>query len=111
MLLTVKLLVLSVLFVATGGSVFSAFGKRHRLLIMLAATVSLVGTAYFFHQVYYDIGNAIVAGTEYFMGSKPDIRNQIQPYELNGGVSVIKNEPNTSPEKVCVNFNDEEVCE
>lgn len=52
---SLKLLLLAVVFVATGGAVFTEFFRRNRLLASTAAIVAIVGSYYLGVSVYKDL--------------------------------------------------------
>src|SRR5262245_12754954 len=51
----VKLLTLAILFVGTGGAVASEWGRHHRLLVVAATIVAIVGSFYLFLDIYGDL--------------------------------------------------------
>lgn len=53
--LGLKVLVVSILFVLTGGAVFSEWGKQHRFLVFLSSIVAVLGTFYLFQEIYSDL--------------------------------------------------------
>src|SRR5262245_53931579 len=54
MLLTIKFVTLATLFVVTGGAVFSDWGRRHRLLVLLASVVAIVASTYLLRDILED---------------------------------------------------------
>ncbi len=57
MLLWLKLLLLAFLFVITGGSLFTEYFRRHKLLVTLAALIAVVSSIYLGKDVCEDLGH------------------------------------------------------
>jgi len=53
--LALKVLVLAILFVASGGALASDWGRRHMLLVVLASVVAVGGTFFLFKDIYEDL--------------------------------------------------------
>jgi hypothetical protein len=49
-----KIFFLATIFVATGGGVFTEWGKKHKVLVVLAGLVAIVGASYLVRDVYKD---------------------------------------------------------
>lgn len=59
MIVSLKLL-LGLVFVLTGGAVFTDWGRKHRTLVISAAVVSVIGSYYLFKDLYDDFKREIV---------------------------------------------------
>ena len=59
MYLSVKFVTLAFLFVATGGAVFTEWGRQHKVLLVLAGAVAVVAATYLFRDVYEDLKREI----------------------------------------------------
>jgi hypothetical protein len=57
--LFIKIFTLGALFVLTGGSVFTEWGRRHQLLAVLAGFVAVVGSTYLMREIYDDLKRAM----------------------------------------------------
>ncbi|RKZ42561.1 MAG: hypothetical protein DRQ41_06885 [Gammaproteobacteria bacterium] len=53
--MTLKLLILAVLFILSGGAAFSEYFKGHKLLSLLATIVAIIATFYLFQDIYDDL--------------------------------------------------------
>ena len=53
--LALKILTLAVLFVASGGALFSDWGRRHLVLVGMASIVAILGTFYLIADIYEDL--------------------------------------------------------
>lgn len=59
MFIVLKISLLATIFVGTGGTVFTEWGKKHRTLVFLAGAVAIVGASYLFRDIYRDFINQI----------------------------------------------------
>ena len=57
---TIKLALLSIIFVITGGAVFSGLGRRHKTLVILASIVAAISSVYLLRELYHDLRIQIV---------------------------------------------------
>ncbi|MEP6017808.1 MAG: hypothetical protein ABJ251_04885 [Paracoccaceae bacterium] len=108
MLTSAKILTLAIIFVVTGGSLFSDIFRRHRLLLFMALCVSILSTFYLGKSIYSDIvidvQNQIRQQAETHAGSqeinKPDIiRPQNNPIKPNSQYEIVAIKPEGLEEK------------
>ncbi len=53
--MTIKLFLLAVLFVLSGGAAFSEYFKGHKFISLLAMTIAIIATFYLFQDIYDDL--------------------------------------------------------
>ena len=53
--MSIKLFILAVLFVISGGAAFSEYFKGHKFLSLLAIAVTIIATFYLFQDIYDDL--------------------------------------------------------
>ncbi len=56
-MVTIKLILLAILFVASSGSLFSSYFKHHKYLTVIASIMALVSSYYLINTIYSDIKN------------------------------------------------------
>jgi hypothetical protein len=59
MITSVKLFILALLFVVTGGALFSDWARRRPVLVALASLISILGAFYLFRDVYDDLKSEV----------------------------------------------------
>jgi hypothetical protein len=55
MLLTIKIILLSLVFLISSGTLFSEWGRRHKVLVLLSAIVATLSTFYLLRAIYDDL--------------------------------------------------------
>ncbi|MDJ0820288.1 MAG: tetratricopeptide repeat protein [Paracoccaceae bacterium] len=63
-MVSVKILLLAVVFVLTGGSIFMEYFRRHRSLLVLAAVVAVTSTYYLGKSIYIDLVEDVLSGMD-----------------------------------------------
>ncbi|RKZ83300.1 MAG: hypothetical protein DRR16_17585, partial [Candidatus Parabeggiatoa sp. nov. 3] len=53
--MTIKLFILAVLFVISGGVAFSEYFKNHKFISFLATAIAIIATFYLFQDIYDDL--------------------------------------------------------
>src|SRR5450756_841600 len=71
--LTIEWLLLALTYIATGGAVFSDWGKNHKALVVLAGLVALITTGYFARDRYLE-----------WFGGAPE------PHKITADVTTLK---------------------
>jgi len=69
MLVVLKIIGLSIIFVSTGGAVFTDWGRKNRTLLFLAGIVAVIGSTYLIRDIYNDLKIDI----------KTELRLQVNP--------------------------------
>ena len=130
MLLTLKFLTLATLFVGTGGAVFTEWGRRNQVLVVLAGIVAVAAATYLARDIYEDFKRDLreeLVNTPSQRGATPkrSIPELEEPARKPTPPKVASEEQppksvrpelpaspkNPTPSRVCVLFNGRQVCE
>jgi len=84
--MTIKLFILAIIFVITGGSLFTEMFKKHKILGFLAGLIAVVSAYYLIEDVYDDI---VVTVTERLKEPHP---SEVPPFSLESP-SEVENPP------------------
>ncbi len=80
--------VLALVFIITGGAVFTEWGKRHKGLAFSAGVFALVGSYYVMQGIYQDFRGDVLADIEHLEGSKSEKTKQSSSYSVDGNERV-----------------------
>jgi hypothetical protein len=95
-MLTIKLILLAIIFVFTGGAVFSEYFKKNKLLFILATLISIISSFYLFKSIYKDIVNEVATSTAIKKNELPTAKPSNLKEELIGD-TVNKNKVKQTP--------------
>lgn len=99
MLVSMKLLALSIIYIVTGGAVFTDLFRRHKALTLLAALVAIIGTYYLGKSIYQDVVTEVKADARPFVSDvyrdsaphKFELRDTWGEFELDGNCRLRYN--------------------
>jgi len=91
--MTLKLFILAVLFVISGGAAFSEYFKGHKFLSLLAMVVVIIATYYLFQDIYDDLKHPssptqapkVVSSLPVVVPGKPPEKAEIPPTKIAKG--------------------------
>ena len=102
MVLSLKFLVLAVIFVITGGSVFLEWGRRRPVLAAMAAVIAIVGSTYLIRDIFNDLKSELADEILRNQVSEPtnsqnktQIENRVNPTRQTVGKNCFQYEGNT----------------
>jgi hypothetical protein len=87
--MTIKLFLLAVLFIISGGAAFSEYFKGHKFLSLLATAVAIIATFYLFQDIYDDLKQPSSSTQPPTVPDSPSVSHY--RYVDNGDGTVIDN--------------------
>ena len=58
-MISIKFIILAIIFVITSGALFSNYFKKNKMLSFLAVLISIIGSAYLMEKIYNDISDSV----------------------------------------------------
>ena len=92
-MITIKLIILAILFVITSGTLFSTYFRKNKILYSLSILVSLVGSVYLMEKIYNDITENVYDKLKKQNTVKVnivDIKNNISSIKTNNKIIKIE---------------------
>ncbi|MDM8566075.1 formylglycine-generating enzyme family protein [Candidatus Halobeggiatoa sp. HSG11] len=99
--MTLKLIILAIVFVLSGGAAFSEYFRGHKKLSFLATVIAIIATFYLFNDILEDVKEQVSNGNESTTTQPPASKPAIQPpviTEVEPPVSALPTQVVTKPE-------------